>query len=112
VSLIFQPAVFSEALTSNKPWQCTDSPDVAPRHSETRDNPERIVMHREESALSSSGSQSTQTSAMTSRLPRVYQTAVLLWIRSGGGRIWWAHFEFTRISRWEKLGRGGAEMSK
>ena len=25
---------------------------------------------------------------------------------------WWAHFEFTRISRWEKLGRGGAEMSK
>src|SRR5882672_3344816 len=32
--------------------------------------------------------------------------------RLGGGRIWWAHFEFTRISRWEKLGRGGAEMSQ
>jgi len=29
---------------------------------------------------------------------------------ASGGRTWWAHFEFTRISRWEKLGRGGAEM--
>src|SRR5438309_10619950 len=26
---------------------------------------------------------------------------------SSGGRTWWAHLQFIRISRWEKLGRGG-----